>query len=103
VSLDFSIQSIRPAAIATESALFSQQPRNNTSETFQKFLASAMNDVEKLRTEAHAQINQFLAGEQEDPHKMILAVQNADLAFQMFLQVRNKFTQAYQEVMRMQL
>jgi len=33
----------------------------------------------------------------------MLAVQKADLSFQMMMQVRNKLLQAYQEIMRMQV
>jgi flagellar hook-basal body complex protein FliE len=32
-----------------------------------------------------------------------MAAQKAELAFEMFLQTRNKLVQAYQEVMRMQI
>jgi flagellar hook-basal body complex protein FliE len=32
----------------------------------------------------------------------VLATQRAELAFELFLQVRNKVVQAYQEIMRMQ-
>ena len=38
----------------------------------------------------------------EDADKMI-AVEKADVAFQLVLQVRNKVISAYQEVMRMQM
>jgi flagellar hook-basal body complex protein FliE len=34
---------------------------------------------------------------------MVLATQNADLNFEMFMQVRNKVVSAYEEIMRMQV
>ena len=34
---------------------------------------------------------------------MVVATQKADLAFELFLQVRNKVVSAYQEIMRMQI
>ncbi|MCL4851471.1 MAG: flagellar hook-basal body complex protein FliE, partial [Bryobacteraceae bacterium] len=43
------------------------------------------------------------SGEAEEVHQAVLATQQAELAFEMFLQVRNKVVQAYQEVMRMQV
>ncbi len=38
-----------------------------------------------------------------DLHKTIIALQTADLKFQLGLQVRNKLIGAYEEIMRMQV
>jgi flagellar hook-basal body complex protein FliE len=48
-------------------------------------------------------MEQFISGESTDLHNVALASQKAALDFEMFLQVRNKVVQAYQEVMRLQL
>ena len=47
--------------------------------------------------------NGFLLGENEELHKVAAATQQAELSFDLFLQVKNKVVQAYQEIMRMQL
>ncbi len=70
---------------------------------FRSLLESSVQSVENLRLQANHAVDQFLAGEQEDPHTVALATQKAELAFDLFVQVRNKVTQAYQEVMRMQV
>ena len=44
-----------------------------------------------------------MTGETQDLHKTIIALQTADLKFQLGLQVRNKLLGAYEEVMRMQV
>lgn len=36
-----------------------------------------------------------------DVHEAMIAIQNADMSFQLAIQVRNKLVQAYQEIMRM--
>jgi flagellar hook-basal body complex protein FliE len=54
-----------------------------------------------LQTDADNSVNKFISGEQDDPHTTMLAVQRSSLAFDMFVQVRNKVVQAYQEVMKM--
>ena len=64
---------------------------------------SAVHSVEQFQKNAENQVEQFLRGENQDLHTTILAAQRAELAFEMFQQVRNKVVQAYQEVMRMQL
>ena len=43
-----------------------------------------------------------LEGTGTDVHKAVIAVEKADLSFQLMLQVRNKIVAAYQEVERLQ-
>jgi flagellar hook-basal body complex protein FliE len=70
---------------------------------FQEILKSAIDQVELSRSNATQSVEQFLAGEGDDLHSTILAVQRADLEFEMLMQVRNKVVAAYQEIMRMQM
>ena len=70
---------------------------------FQDALAEAVSRGEQYRQDANQGVERFLAGEGEDLHRVALQTQRAELAFEMFLQVRNKVVQAYQEVMRMQV
>ena len=70
---------------------------------FAEALADAIGRVEDYRVQADQSVNRFLMGEDEELHKVAMATQQAELAFDLFLQVKNKVVQAYQEVMRMQL
>ena len=70
---------------------------------FQEVFASAIQGVEASGHAASASVERFLSGEGEELHTTILATQKAELAFDMFLQVRNKVVSAYQEIMRMQV
>ncbi len=70
---------------------------------FQKMFANAVGTVESLRSGAGQAVGRFLSGEGEEVHSLVLATQRAELAFEMFMQVRNKVVQAYQEIMRMQI
>jgi flagellar hook-basal body complex protein FliE len=70
---------------------------------FQKALSGAIRDVEAFGQRADASVESFLAGDGEELHTMILATQQASLAFDLFMQVRNKVVNAYQEVMKMQM
>ena len=56
-----------------------------------------------MSRQAAATVESFLSGEGEDLHTVALATQRADLAFEMFQQVRNKVVSAYQEIMKMQM
>jgi flagellar hook-basal body complex protein FliE len=70
---------------------------------FQSILASAIGSVERLRSHAGQSVERFLNGESEEVHSVALATQRAELAFELFLQVRNKVVSAYQAVMQMQV
>ncbi|HLK68544.1 MAG TPA: flagellar hook-basal body complex protein FliE [Bryobacteraceae bacterium] len=83
--------SIRPAG----------QP--STGGAFQDVFASAIQQVEAYGQSATESARRFLSGDGEELHTTILAAQRAEMAFDMFLQVRNKVVSAYQEIMRMQL
>ena len=70
---------------------------------FQDVFASAVGEVESMRQTASSTVEKFLSGEGDDLHTVAIATQQADLAFEMFQQVRNKVVSAYQEIMKMQM
>ena len=70
---------------------------------FPQIFADAVGGVERLRQAANRSVEAFLAGEGEELHQTVLATQRAELAFELFLEMRNKIVQAYQEIMRMQI
>ena len=72
-------------------------------ESFQDVFASAVQTVERQGDNASASVARFLSGEGEDLHTTILATQQAELSFDLFMQARNKVVSAYQEIMRMQM
>ena len=71
--------------------------------TFQAVFQEAIDQVGQYQQNAQKATDRFLSGEDEELHHVAIAGQQADLAFQLFLEVRNKVVGAYQEVMRMQI
>lgn len=71
--------------------------------SFGDALTSALEQVDGFRVQAEASADRMLRGEPEELHQVILAGQRAEIAFEAFLQVRNKAVQAYQEILRMPL
>lgn len=63
--------------------------------------ASAISDVETAQQDAKTAATDLLAAGKGDIHNVALASQRAELSMELFQQVRNKFVQAYQEVMKM--
>ncbi len=70
---------------------------------FASLFREAVERVEGLRRSADESTVKLLTGESEEVHQTVLVVQRAELAFELFLEVRNKVVQAYQEIMRMQV
>ncbi|HAX45987.1 MAG TPA: flagellar hook-basal body complex protein FliE [Nitrospina sp.] len=56
-----------------------------------------------MQKEADAAIEDFATGKTRNIHETMIAVNNADLAFRLSMQMRNKIVEAYQEVMRTQV
>ena len=94
------ISGVQPISIPeiAKPAVSSGQPGQ-----FQQVLSGAIQSLETANNNASDSVRKFLTGENEDLHSTILATQQAQLAFELGLQVRNKVVDAYQEVMKMQM
>ncbi|MDX2030603.1 MAG: flagellar hook-basal body complex protein FliE [Blastocatellia bacterium] len=91
---------LAPAAGATiETAL----PAASGGESFGSLVRGAVEELDRSQRGAEAEIARAVAGESPDLHRTIVALQSADLTFQLALQVRNKVVGAYEEIMRMQV
>ena len=71
--------------------------------SFGKFLKRAISEMNQLHQKANSAANQVASGQEVDIHNTIIAMEKADVSFQLMMQVRNKALEAYQEVMRMQV
>ena len=78
-----------------------RQPAANQSDFFHT-LEGAMDKVQQMQASADQQVAGVLQGNGQDLHSAMVAVEKADLTFQMMMQVRNKIVQAYQTVSQMQ-
>jgi flagellar hook-basal body complex protein FliE len=72
-----------------------------TGGSFADAIGAAMGQVEGTQAAADRMASDLLIEGMGDVHSVALASQKAELAMEMFQQVRNKFVQAYQEVMKM--
>ena len=68
---------------------------------FGSIIKDAVDSIDKTQKGAEQEISKAVTGESPDLHKTIIALQTADLKFQLGLQVRNKLIGAYDEIMRM--
>ncbi|MGB8011544.1 MAG: flagellar hook-basal body complex protein FliE [Terriglobales bacterium] len=65
-------------------------------------LQQSMDQVEGAQGDAANQVAQLLNGKGADLHSAMIAVEKADLSFQLMMQVRNKIVQAYQQISNLQ-
>lgn len=70
--------------------------------SFGESLRSALDEMGSLQGQAETKVADVLEGTGGDVHAALIAVEKADLSFQLMMQVRNKIVSAYQEISRMQ-
>ncbi|MDH4078560.1 MAG: flagellar hook-basal body complex protein FliE [Nitrospira sp.] len=66
-------------------------------------LKSAIGKVNEAQMEAGQAIDNLMTGETQDIHRTMVALQQADVSFQLMMQIRNKLVTAYEEIQRMQV
>ncbi|MFZ0285269.1 MAG: flagellar hook-basal body complex protein FliE [Terriglobales bacterium] len=69
---------------------------------FGSVLNQAIDQVGRLNNDSEKQIGELVQGNRQDIHNVMIAVEKADVAFQLMMQVRNKIVNAYQEVSKLQ-
>ena len=99
-----SISSLRilPAEISPPGATGPAAAGGEEQGSFLSTLQDSMAAVEGAQGDAENQVAQLLNGKGADLHSAMIAVEKADLSFQLMMQVRNKIVQAYQQVSNMQ-
>ena len=63
-------------------------------------LHGAVDQVNQLQSEASMKVSTMLSGNGQDVHSAMIAVQKAELAFELMVEMRNKIVSAYQEISR---
>jgi len=66
--------------------------------SFKSILLDSIDQVNSMQQDANRAVEQLATGGDVSPAEVFTAVQKADLAFRMMMQVRNKLVQAYQDV-----
>ena len=93
---------ILPAEAGAASLSSSGASTNSSGAAFHDVLDGAIDDIQQLEVQAQTQVAGVLEGSGADVHTAMIAVEKADLSFQLMMQVRNKIVSAYEEISRMQ-
>jgi len=81
----------------------SGSPIRETLFAFAEALERAVRSADELQRRADAAAAALADGRTDDVHAVMVAVEEANLALQLAIQVRNRLLEAYQELIRMQV
>ena len=76
---------------------------SNGIDAFAELLTDQVQNVNEMQVDANDMVHSLLTGGDVNEAEVLTAVQKADLAFRMLLQVRNKLIEAYREVQQIQI
>ncbi|MCS7166759.1 MAG: flagellar hook-basal body complex protein FliE [Gemmatales bacterium] len=68
---------------------------------FSRAVHELLQQVQVSAAQANQAVHQLALGQAESLHDVLLSVAQADLTFRLLLEIRNRLTEAYQEIARM--
>ena len=66
-------------------------------------LKDAIGKANDVQMQASQAVDALVTGQTQDLHGTMVALQQADVSFQLMMQIRNKLVSAYEEIQRMQV
>ncbi|MBD5778680.1 flagellar hook-basal body complex protein FliE [Pelagicoccus sp. NFK12] len=75
--------------------------RASEAKAFDGVIGKFIHEVDAKHKVAAAESNKVLLGEADNVHQAMIASQEAGVAFNMMVEIRNKLVQSYQELMKM--
>ena len=70
---------------------------------FMNTLQQAISKANDIQLEAGQSTEALMTGQTQNIHQTMVALQEADVSFQLMMQIRNKLVTAYEEIQRMQI
>jgi flagellar hook-basal body complex protein FliE len=92
-----------PAAVGIQPQNAAAKPAGPAEAPFTKLVDQLLSYTEGKQVRADQAVMDLAAGRTESVHNVMLAVAEADLSFRLVLEIRNRLSDAYQEIMRMQV
>lgn len=97
-----SVGPVRSLGAVDPRQVYGQNAAAQPRASFPDQLAAAVQEVNRVQLARDEKITAMVSGEVTDVHEVMIAAEEAQLTFELLLEVRNKLLEAYQEVMRMQ-
>ncbi len=71
--------------------------------SFKDMMKNYLEEANDMQVKADKNIKQIIAGEDIDPHDVMLAVEKANISFDLVMEIRNKMLEAYNTVIKTQV
>ncbi|HEY8496795.1 MAG TPA: flagellar hook-basal body complex protein FliE [Limnochordales bacterium] len=94
---------IEGAGVQPQLLLPREVKSNTASASFASMLQQGLAQVNALQSAADEAIWRLAAGQADNLHEVMIAVERASIALELTIAIRNKLVEAYQEIMRMQV
>ncbi len=88
---------------AIRSGLSSPAAQEPAQPSFGDLLKDFAGDVNSLQGKAATSIDMLVTGQATDVHQVMVAVEEAGIALDLMLEIRNRVLEGYQELIRMQV
>ena len=88
-------------SVASTQSIQGKTAAKESGENFEVLLKDAVNKVNTVQNDAEKAIQELAGG--GDISSAVIAMEKADLSFQVMIEVRNKLISAYEEIMRLQV
>ncbi|MDD5718363.1 MAG: flagellar hook-basal body complex protein FliE [Candidatus Krumholzibacteria bacterium] len=98
-----SLGGVRALGSLDPRAIYAGQAPVTPRASFGEQLHAAIRAVDDLQTQRDELVSGMIRGQPSEVHEIMTAAQEAQLSFELMLEVRNKLLDAYQEIMRMQI
>jgi len=98
-----SVDAIRSLGSIDPRKIYQSVDESTQRSSFADTLRNAVDEVNELGAHRDRMVEGMISGEVTEVHDVMMASEEASLAFELMLEVRNKLLDAYKEVMRMQV
>ena len=95
------IDGVRGLGSLDPRTIYGEQTKVSPRTSFGEQLHQAIQGVDRLQGRRDAMVEDMVRGERIEVHEIMTAAEEAQLAFELMLEVRNKLLESYQEIMRM--
>jgi flagellar hook-basal body complex protein FliE len=94
------VMPLKPSETASPTQISSIQPAGDS---FASLLGKMVTDVSAQQNDAMQSVRAVQGGQNVPLHQAVIGMEEANVSFQLMVEVRNRLLDAYQEVMRMQI
>lgn len=92
-----------PTVSVVEQAAGSYSNSGVRANGFMDSLQQAISHANDIQLGANQATEALMTGQTQNIHQTMAALQEADVSFQLMMQIRNKLVSAYEEIQRMQI